>query len=86
MKGTCVEVRYYSALMSSNVLSIEKVSTGLLCMGTVLCIADVSRSCRSMLKQKCHDLCPPFVGHNPKIVRGKNAGMYGSFILRCFEM
>ena len=83
MKGTCVEVRCNSTLMSINVLSIDKKVYRSVIYGYIPlnCWSeqDVQKDVQTRISPT--NLCSVFVGHNSKIVRRKNAGRYKSVMV-----
>lgn len=83
MKGTCVEVRCNSTLMSINVLSIDKKVYRSVIYGysPLNCWSeqDVQKDVQTWISPI--NLCSVFVGHNSKIVRRKNAGRYKSVMV-----
>ena len=83
MKGTCVEVRCNSTLMSINVLSIDKKVYRSVIYGyspfNCWSEQDVQKDVQTKISST--NLFSVFVGHNSKIVRRKNAGMYSSVMV-----
>lgn len=83
MKGTCVEVRCNSTLMSINVLSIDKKVYRSVIYGysPLNCWSeqDVQKDVQTRISLT--NLCSVFVGYNSKIVRRKNAGRYKSVMV-----
>lgn len=83
MKGTCVEVRCNSTLISINVLSIDKKVYRSVIYGyspfNCWSEQDVQKDVQTKISST--NLCSVFVGYNSKIVRRKNAGMYSSVMV-----